>query len=978
MRRSRCGLNKIHSKFVGSLSCVALALGCAAEGTEQDEPSASLAQAVSSVPVSSCGYSLSNGTYTTWPGGYQAWVDVKNVAGPVATTFEVLMDLGGTSLQNGFQATFAPHDGGTKVTAPSWLKDQKIPVGSAYRFAFNGNGAYTSTSIKPYILSINGTKCDTTPPTIGLSASTGLATSATTLTLTATAADDVAVWTVVFAEDGVVIGEDRTAPYTLTRELTAASNGRRRYTATAVDPSGNPASANASVLVAIDARFFGSATDNAGDYVHFMEHFDQLTPGNAAKWGTVEPVRDEMNWAALDTAFQFAESQGIPFKLHTLVWGQQQPGWLAALPPEEQLAELDEFMAELAARYGDVAMIDVVNEPLHAPPSYAEALGGAGVTGWDWVITAFEMARTHFPRSELILNDYQILILDPFTDQYLEIIELLQARGLIDGIGEQGHFLERAELPVVAGNLARLAATGLPIYITELDVNLANDARHANVLRDLVTTFWANPSVVGITHWGHEQGSTWQANAYLIRTDDSLRPGLVWLDCALAGGTDCTVPEYVPPPRTGGEFGITLEAEDYDAAQGLIAAGNTVAYTDGGDWLSFDTVVLEPEWDTLSVTYLKGNDVPGSVSVHLDSLENDPVAVVDLPSTGGWGTASTLEVPWPATDGSHDVFVRFNGTFGVANLDSIAIGREPPSDGYGPNLLSNGDFESGTSGWFGWGGTLAASSEQAHGGAQSLKVSNRSAGAGTAAYTLTGSVTPGTSYQLRYFVTIGGASSAPVNITRKLVCEGQGESYLWVANGTVSAGTWSELSGVLEVPDCTVTELLVYVEGPPEGVDLYVDDASIRAPLTQNLVANGTFEANSSGWFGWGGTLATTSERAHGGAQSLKVSDRSAGQGTAAYDLTSVVTAGTTYQTRFFVTIGGAASAPVNVTRKFTCAGSDSYGWVSNSSAVLDGVWTELSGPLAVPDCDLTSVLIYVEGPPAGVDLYVDDVLVSP
>ena len=50
--------------------------------------------------MSSCGYSLTQGTYTTWPGGYQAWVELKNVSGPVATAFEVLMDLRGFSPAN--------------------------------------------------------------------------------------------------------------------------------------------------------------------------------------------------------------------------------------------------------------------------------------------------------------------------------------------------------------------------------------------------------------------------------------------------------------------------------------------------------------------------------------------------------------------------------------------------------------------------------------------------------------------------------------------------------------------------------------------------------------------------------------------------------------------------------------------------------------------------------------------------------------
>src|SRR5688572_11211771 len=103
-------------------ACAVLALGCGTQDAGQEQSSSSLQQAVSSVPVSSCGYSSSDGTYTTWPGGYQAWVELKNVSGPIATTFEVLMDLGGTTLQNGYQATYAPQDGGTRATAPSWLK----------------------------------------------------------------------------------------------------------------------------------------------------------------------------------------------------------------------------------------------------------------------------------------------------------------------------------------------------------------------------------------------------------------------------------------------------------------------------------------------------------------------------------------------------------------------------------------------------------------------------------------------------------------------------------------------------------------------------------------------------------------------------------------------------------------------------------------------------------------------------------------
>ncbi len=524
-----------------------------------------------------------------------------------------------------------------------------------------------------------------------------LFTSAGSLDLTASVTDNVAVRKVTFYQDDAVIGVDWTAPYTLQIPVAAALNGRHTFQATAADPSGNLASDSERVLVAIDNRFFGTAVDTAADYEDVLGLFNQLTPGNAGKWGSVEATRDVMNFAQLDQAYDFAQEHGLRFKLHTLFWGLQQPSWLAALPPAEQLEEIHEWLTALSERYGDVEMIDVVNEPINAPPGYSAALGGPGETGHDWLINAFELARDYFPNSELLLNEYNVLIMESSTANYLALVQLLQDRGLIDGIGLQGHFLERAEVTTVETNLGTLAGTGLPIYISEFDLNLADDAYHANRTRDLLSVFWANPSVVGVTHWGHLQGSMWQENAYLIRQDGSYRPGLDWILCTQAGEPDCTVPEYVPPTRVGDDYGITLEAEEYDSADGLLSSGDTVAYTDDGDWLAYADVQLEAEWDTLEVTYAKGNtDTISSISVHLGSLESAPIATVALPPTAGWGSLETVTVPWPATSGNHAVYVSFHGSYGVANVDSIRIGTEPPP---AVNLVQNGTFESGKHQW---------------------------------------------------------------------------------------------------------------------------------------------------------------------------------------------------------------------------------------------------------------------------------------
>ncbi|RYZ02733.1 MAG: carbohydrate-binding protein [Myxococcales bacterium] len=969
-------MTKVGISTLGSVAfCVSLLLsGCAEDPRPSEpEPLGRATQALTGATPSNCGYTLSSGAFGTWPGGYQAWVELRNVSGPVATTFQVLVDVGGGTITAGHLADYAPAEGGYLVSAPSWLRYQTIPALGSYRFQFNGAPQYLG--VKPYLISVNGVVCDTTAPLVTLAASTELITSARSLTLTAQASDDTVVSKVVFERDGAVIATDTQAPFVAELGVTEADNGRHLYTATAYDAAGNhTGSAPVRVLVAINDKFLGTAPGGPEDYTHLLSYFDQLTPENAGKWGVVEAERDVMSFGELDAAYAFSREHGLRFKLHTLIWGQQQPAWLAALSPEEQLAEIKEWFAALSARYPDAEMVDVVNEPLHAVPSYAAALGGAGQTGWDWMIRSFELARQYFPRSQLLLNDYNILILEPFTAQYVELVELLDERGLIDGIGEQSHFLERAELPVVQANLNTLAATGLPLYISELDVSFADDARQAQRLRDLFSLFWAHPSVVGVTHWGHLQGSMFRPNAYLVRADGTQRPSLTWLQCFVAGGgASCSVPDYVPVPREGDAGGLELQAEDYDDAQGVLALGDQVAYTDDGDWQSFGRVRFRSGWDTFSVTYAKGNAGPSSITVHVGSLGSAPVLTVPLPLTADWGTSATVSVPWAPLGTEQDVFIQYHGGFGVANVDRFRFS----SSAVGENVLANGDFETDASGWFSWAGTVGVTSTTSVTGSQSLLVSNRPSN-GPAATSLTSRVVPGTSYQVSFWVSIQGAAQASVNVTQKIECDGVA-TYGWLASPvTVQQGQWVELTGTLAVPTCNLTDLLIYAEGPPAGVDLLLDNVSVRAPVQTNALSDGAFESSTGAWFSWDGVLATTSARAHSGAQSARLTNR-AGNGPIARSLVSVVTPGKTYAVSAWTSIGGAASANVNLTSKIQCQGaSASYAWLAPPAVVTEGAWLKLTGTLAVPDCTLADLLMYAEGPAGGIDLYLDDVVLTP
>jgi endo-1,4-beta-xylanase len=197
-------------------------------------------------------------------------------------------------------------------------------------------------------------------------------------------------------------------------------------------------------------------------------------------------------------------------------------------------------------RYPKIDLVDVVNEPLdgHNPPdggggraNYEGALGGKGSTGWDWVIKAFTWARKYLPNAKLLINDYNIINDNLATTSYLQIINLLKQQGLIDGIGVQCHRfeIEGTDTSYLRSNLDRLSATGLPIYVSEMDLgNLNNygtpdDNEQLQLYQRIFPLFWQYHAIRGVTFWGYLEGQMWQSTCYLIRADYTGRPAFLWL-----------------------------------------------------------------------------------------------------------------------------------------------------------------------------------------------------------------------------------------------------------------------------------------------------------------------------------------------------------------------------------------------------------------------------------------------------------------
>jgi endo-1,4-beta-xylanase len=350
------------------------------------------------------------------------------------------------------------------------------------------------------------------------------------------------------------------------------------------------------------AKYLGSAHSPA-QTPNFAAYWNQVTPENGGKWASVEGTRDVMNWTQADAAYQMARANGFTFKWHVLVWGNQQPEWLQNLPPAEQLEEIHEWFAAIAARYPDLEQIEVVNEPLHDPPqtpantppgqscggcgNYYDALGGAGATGWDWIVNAFTLARQYFPNAKLMLNDYSITNDRNATENYLGIIKLLKARGLIDLVGIQGHAFsttEAAPMPNFRANLDYLAnKSELPIYVTELDIDGNDDPVQLAGYQKIFPVFWEHEAVRGITLWGYRPGH-WRTaqGAWLTYENGAERPAIQWLQRYVRNSLAEVPYQWFSVARNAAAGTVVGTAQANDADSGTTFSQWQTEYSSGG------------------------------------------------------------------------------------------------------------------------------------------------------------------------------------------------------------------------------------------------------------------------------------------------------------------------------------------------------------------------------------------------------------
>mgnify|MGYP005836765193 CR=1 FL=1 len=283
--------------------------------------------------------------------------------------------------------------------------------------------------------------------------------------------------------------------------------------------------------LATGTKFLGNILSmNIETDSNFATYWNQVTPENAGKWSLVEKSRDVFDWSKLDDDYNYAKSKGFPFKEHTFIWGMSEPSWLKSLPAADIRAEIEEWIQAYFERYPDTKYADVVNEPIHQKPSQEVRNALGGDTNWAWVKWLYEKANIYKPSGcILLINEFDILKNSGTRSTYKQIINMLISNNLLGGIGMQGHWLESTSANTIKTALDEMDDYGLPLFISEYDVNSSNDNTQKDIYASQFPVFWTHPGVKGVTMWGYKQGSIWRDDAYLLRSNGSERPALQWM-----------------------------------------------------------------------------------------------------------------------------------------------------------------------------------------------------------------------------------------------------------------------------------------------------------------------------------------------------------------------------------------------------------------------------------------------------------------
>ena len=347
------------------------------------------------------------------------------------------------------------------------------------------------------------------------------------------------------------------------------------------------------------AKFVGNIPVDGEVPSDFAKYWNQITSNDECVWIQIEKNRGEFDFSKCDAIYNWAKENGVLFKFRTLVWGSQYPGWIRNLNVEETRDAITAWFDAVAEHYPDLEMIDVVTEAGRASENqyhsgfgrgnhFVEALGGDNDGDYNFVTTAFKMARERWPKAILIYNDYNTFQWQ--RDVGINLINTIKKNGApVDGYGLQAHDLMTTgsgptnciQFMTLKKYLQEIIdSTQIPLYITEYDIATLDDEIQKRCYSEQIPLFMEEENIAGITLWGYIYGKTWlSCNAKelgcsgIIR-DGEDRPAMTWLKEYFAEHKADSKNKWIPTSEFPGEMPTETDNKDSTIENPPLAIGN--------------------------------------------------------------------------------------------------------------------------------------------------------------------------------------------------------------------------------------------------------------------------------------------------------------------------------------------------------------------------------------------------------------------
>lgn len=230
--------------------------------------------------------------------------------------------------------------------------------------------------------------------------------------------------------------------------------------------------------LSIGAAVNVSALQHDRTYAELLtQQLNMVTPENVMKFNITEPGQDIFDFTQADALVAFAQAHRMQVRGHNLVWDEALPLWLTAGHfSKPQLQEiLQNHISTVVQRFrSKVHIWDVVNEAIDDNGHLRKSIW-LDTLGPDYIAQAFRWAHEADPQAHLFYNDYGAEGLGAKSEAVYKLVKSLVDSGVpIYGVGLQMHvsiFHTPSEHDVLV-NMQRLAALGLKVQITEMDVSL--------------------------------------------------------------------------------------------------------------------------------------------------------------------------------------------------------------------------------------------------------------------------------------------------------------------------------------------------------------------------------------------------------------------------------------------------------------------------------------------------------------------------